>query len=211
MKTNQIIQGNALEELKKLPDNSVDLILTDPPYLKEFVHYYKILAKEGKRILKKGGFLFAYCGVEFLPRIIKDMGKYLTWFWLFEIKHNGPKPKMWNKKLFIGCKPVVIFTKGKPKKEFKWANNLYTGDKRDKGFHKWGQSIFFPLWIIERYTVKGDLVLDPFVGGGNIILASKLLDRNFLGFEIEEKFVRIANKRLEQTNLNDWGTLKTKL
>ena len=57
--------------------------------------------------------------------------------------------------------------------------------------------IELPRKFINLYTYKKDLVLDPFLGSGTTAVAAKLLERNFIGYEIEEKYIAIANNRLK--------------
>ena len=57
--------------------------------------------------------------------------------------------------------------------------------------------IELPQKFINLYTYKNDLVLDPFLGSGTTAVAAKLLERNFVGYEIEEKYITIANNRLK--------------
>jgi len=157
-----IIQGDARRVLPKLEASSIDLIFTDPPYTKESIGLYEVLAREARRLLKDGRYLFAYCGAEFLPEILRLMTPYLDWFWLFEIKHSQ-KPRMWGKRIMVGSKPVVAFTKGKPYR-LRWMCSLHTGERADKRYHKWGQHEGFAKKVIELLTDRGELVLDPFLG-----------------------------------------------
>ena len=57
--------------------------------------------------------------------------------------------------------------------------------------------IELPQKFINLYTYKNDLILDPFLGSGTTAIAAKLLNRNFVGYEIEEKYIAIANSRLK--------------
>ncbi len=61
----------------------------------------------------------------------------------------------------------------------------------------------FPLYIIQELikllTDRGDIVLDPFNGSGTTCIAAKSLDRNYIGIEINPKYVELAKKRLENT------------
>ena len=191
---------NATKALADIPENSVDLIFTDPPYPKEYVNLYGVLAKEAKRILKSGKYVFAYCGAHELPEIIKLMSPHLEWFWLFEIKHNGGYPRVWNKKILVASKPVVVFTKGKPA-QTKWICSLHSSERADKSYHKWGQSCGFPRKIIEMYTKEGDLVVDPFLGGGTTAKCCKELNRRFIGFDVDQKCLETTINRLKQEQL----------
>jgi len=53
-------------------------------------------------------------------------------------------------------------------------------------------------------TNEGDTVLDPFMGSGTTAVACKQLRRNFIGFELSQKYVDIANKRLSQETIFDY-------
>lgn len=189
-----LIQGDARKVLPKLRDASIDLIITDPPYTKDGICLYEPLAREGKRLLKNGRYLFAYCGAQFLPKALQLMTPHLDWFWLFEIKHSQGKPRMWSKKIMVGSKPVLAFTKGKPYR-LKWMCSLHSGEKMDKRYHKWGQHEGFIKKIVELLTNEGDVVLDPFLGGGTTMKVCQDLRRNCIGIEINPEHCEIVKKR----------------
>ena len=67
---------------------------------------------------------------------------------------------------------------------------------------KIGHPAPFPLELpqkfINLYTYKNDLILDPFLGSGTTAIAAKLLERNFVGYEIEEEYIQIAKNRLKK-------------
>ena len=58
--------------------------------------------------------------------------------------------------------------------------------------------IDLPQKFINLYTYKNDLILDPFLGSGTTAIAAKLLERNFVGYEIEEEYIEIAKNRLKK-------------
>ncbi|OPX28022.1 MAG: hypothetical protein B1H08_06715 [Candidatus Omnitrophica bacterium 4484_171] len=68
----------------------------------------------------------------------------------------------------------------------------------DEGFinHPTPKPKHFIKQIIEMTTLERDLILDPFIGSGSTAVASKQLNRKFIGFEIQEKYCRLANERL---------------
>jgi len=200
---------DAREGMAKLPSNSIDLIITDPPYLKDCIYLYGDLAREGERVLKEGSYLFAYCGAQFIPEILDLMKPYLDWFWLFEIKHMGGYPRFWSKKIMVGCKPVIVMTKGKPKR-LEWLANLHYDKGRDKRFHAWGQNTSFPRKVISVLTNNGDTILDPFVGGGTTAKVCKELDRKFIGFEVDSSLKKIIDNRLSQECLQNYITVSPK-
>lgn len=52
-------------------------------------------------------------------------------------------------------------------------------------------------WLVKLVSKENDIVLDPFMGSGTTLIASKILNRNYIGFEKEEEYIDIANKRFE--------------
>ena len=76
-------------------------------------------------------------------------------------------------------------------------------DIRDKETHPAVFPIALPKKCIQLFTHKGELVLDPFVGIGTTLIASKDLDRNAVGFDLKKEYVNFSKKRLEQKRLED--------
>lgn len=91
---------------------------------------------------------------------------------------------------------------------------VYAGSiKHKEGVYKVGTNkkihpAQHPIKLVTRsigFTTKeNEIVLDPFIGSGTTAVACKQLNRNFIGFEITEEYCVVANKRLEQGNLNGW-------
>ena len=192
-----IYVGDARELSRDIPDDSVDMIFTDPPYLKKYLHLYGWLAEEASRILRPGGWLFAYGAGDHLPDHLRRMGEHLDFFWVFVLQHHGGYPRMWHKKLMSGYKPVMVYTKGQPSLN-PWKATIHT-DKKDKRFHKWGQGVGLALKMIEMLTRPDDIVLDPMCGGGTTLAACKMLGRRWLAFEIVPKMAGEARERIRNT------------
>lgn len=178
-----------------VPDNSVDLIFTDPPYPKEFLYLYGWLARWASRVLKPGGWLFAYGAGEHLPTYFLSMAvNNLDYFWTFALLHHGGYPRMWHKRLMSGYKPVLVYTKGKPSYN-PWKSTAHS-DTMDKRFHEWGQGIGFPLKMIDMLTNNKSIIVDPCCGGGQVPAVCKTLGRKYLAFEINRDTVQIARSRV---------------
>ena len=60
------------------------------------------------------------------------------------------------------------------------------------------------MFLIKLSSNENDLILDPFMGSGTTAVACKQLNRNFIGFELSQKYCDIANNRLNQNNLKEW-------
>lgn len=194
----QIYTGDAKVLCKEIPDESIDLIITDPEYSKKYLPLYEWLSKMASKKLKEGGWVFAYGAAEHLPDEIQRMSQYLDYFWVFVLLHYHGYPRMWYKKLFSGYKPILVYTKGTPTIN-PWMSTVHS-DARDKRFHKWGQGEGFIIKMIEMLTAADHVILDPFVGGGTVPAVCKKVGRaNWLAFEIYPQIAEIARDRVQNT------------
>lgn len=78
-----------------------------------------------------------------------------------------------------------------------WEFNYEKRDVRDKSVHPATFPIALPRRLIEQFTHRGELVLDPFVGSGSTLLAARDTERNAVGFDLSEDYVRLCQKRLD--------------
>lgn len=82
-----------------------------------------------------------------------------------------------------------------------WQFNYEKRDIRDKNLHPATYPISLARKIIELFTHKGELVLDPFNGSGTTLVAARDVDRNAVGFDINEKYFKLSESRLSQGSL----------
>lgn len=181
----------------KIEAESIDLIITDPPYPKEYLNLYRDLAIYADRILKPGGSLFAMAGQSYLPQIMNLMNaEGLQYNWtLCYLTPGGQSPQIWQRKVNAFWKPILWYTKGKPTN---WIGDVVKSNvnDNDKAFHFWGQSVSGMSDLILKISQPGDTILDPFMGGGTTGVACILNLRNFIGIEIEKDSFLTAEKRL---------------
>lgn len=79
---------------------------------------------------------------------------------------------------------------------------VYEGrDIRDKNVHPATFPISLSKRVISLFTHEGELVLDPFVGSGTTLMAARDLNRNAIGFDLQEKYINLCVKRLGSNNL----------
>jgi len=220
LELNKIHCLDCLEELPKIEDNSIDCIITDPPYFigfnssakeggrQDYGNFtmlkplFSILFKEFERILKPDGRVFMFtdwrtypivniCASEFMRvsnLIVWDYGwikagtqfRFTHEFIVHATMHKAKSPKDRAMSDVWRIKPINFTT------------------KRNHPAEK-------PVEIIRRMlkecTEEGDLILDCFMGSGTTAIACKQLNRNFLGFEINQRYIDTYNSRLEQDNL----------
>jgi DNA modification methylase len=82
-----------------------------------------------------------------------------------------------------------------------WQIFYESRDTRDKNLHPATFPISLAKKVISLFTHEGELVLDPFVGSGTSLVAAQDLNRNAVGFDLQEKYVDLCAKRLASNNL----------
>lgn len=175
--------------------NSIDLILTDPPYPKEYLPLWGDLAKFAKEKLKDHGYLIAYSGQYHMPEVINYLISELDYIWTFCLYHVGNTQIVNNVNVMCRWKPILIFQKGRTK--FKQTIQDYVeSDQREKTHHDWQQGLPAIQKFIEHFTNPGDVVCDPFSGSGTTALACKNTGRSFIGSEIDTESYNVARRRL---------------
>lgn len=187
--------GDFRKVLNNIPNGSVKAIITDPPYHRVSLDCYSQLAEFAKEKLSENGFLACYAGQLYLPEVIKRLGEHLDYYWTIAMIHQGHTTLL--KPLNVVCewKPILIFQKGKRKSPKVFTDSLSNG-AREKGYHPWGQALQESISLIEYFTDRGDLVVDPFLGGGTCAVAALSIGRNFIGAEIDENNYNIVKARL---------------
>lgn len=198
---NQIYQGDISILSSKIPNNSIDLFFTDPPYHEHSTDTFFELGKLASEKLKPGGLCLAYSGQMHLPQAMIGISTFLSYWWLFAIRHNQGHLTIWNRNLWNDWKPVLVYAKpyddGSLPLAPDWVQDFNEGGGRDKRYHEWGQDASEATYWIEKLTEKDALICDPFVGGGAIPVACKLTNRRWIGCDVDEKAVLTARQRLE--------------
>lgn len=190
---------SGIESLREhLQPESVDFIITDPPYPKEYLGLYETLAELGDYALKPGGSLLAMIGQSYLPEIIEALGQHLTYHWVLSYQTPGGQAvQLWQRKVNTFWKPVLWYIKGKYTGD--WVGDVAKSNvnDNDKRFHDWGQSESGMADLIERFTDPGHLILDPFLGGGTTGLVAVKMKRGFIGSDKDETCIQTTLERLQ--------------
>jgi len=169
----------------RIPDNSVDLIFTDPPYDRAAIKLFDGLGEFANRVLRPGGSLVFYLGQIQLPEAIRILSTHLRYWWCCSCYHSGPTLLRMNEYGIInGWKPMLWFVKETRGDKETFINDVATGTK-EKSHHEWQQSESEALYFIEKLTKPGDLVVDPFCGGGTTPAVCEKVNRKWLAFEID--------------------------
>ena len=201
LKDFQLLNFSIAELKERLEPESVDFILTDPPYDKAGVPTFKELAHFAGKVLKRGGALIAMSGHAFLPEILKNLCDCpdIKYHWMLHYyMDRGPTARSYDPKIFSSTKPLFMFVKGKWQGE--WMNNTVKLSPRGESsndYHKWAQSPEGFKRILEKgFAAPGDVVCDPFLGGGASGLAALRHGCRFIGSDIDPECIKIAQGRL---------------
>ena len=193
----KLIRADIREGLPDIADNSVDFIITDPPYPKEYLPLYEDLSKVAARVLKDGGSLICMTGQSYLPDVINLLATKMTYHWSMCYLTPGQKTQLWQRHLHTSWKPLLWFVKGEYKGD--WiGDDVTTSPTNDKQFHEWGQSFGGMKDVIERLTYPNALILDPFLGGGTTGVVVLYCKRKFIGVDIEQSCIDTTLARLKE-------------
>lgn len=211
---NKITQGNCLDVLKEIPDQSVHLIVTDPPYcigassngIKSshldnhlMIPFFEQLAQEFQRVLTDEGAYYVYTDWRMYPLLYNPFSTYLRMDNLI----------VWNK-MGIACgtyyrsqHELVVYghkTQG--------VKRLFSGDQSDiwqykrvhprNKLHRAAKPVEMVERMITNSSKEGDIVLDCFCGSGTTAIAAINTNRNYIAIEIDPKMEKIADTRIAE-------------
>ncbi|GAH35650.1 unnamed protein product, partial [marine sediment metagenome] len=172
----------------------------DPPYDSKSVPLYKGLATLASRILEPGGSLICYCGHRLIRKVIEqfdDTG--LTFYWLAACIHTGQSVTLRTGEK-VTWKPMLWFVKGPERKNNgSLVEDSVVSEPSGKDHHEWEQGAAEAIYYIDKLTQHGDLVVDPFCGGGTTAVAADQLRRRCFTCDIEESCVQTAKERLRDS------------
>lgn len=243
MKLNKIYQEDCLSTLKKMKDDSVDLVVTSPPYnmnlrirkgeycsrqiVKEIStkytefsdnlpidEYNKLHTEVLQELLRVADLIFYNIQIVTGSKrsIFKMIGEFsdnlkeiIVWD-----KGNG-QPAMQQQVLNRRTELILVFEKDYPiSRQFRNRGQFKRGTLDDLWLIKRGKNVggenhgaVFPVelvsTILENFSKEGDVVYDPFMGTGTTAVVAKRLKRKFIGSEISQKYIDIAEERLKNS------------
>jgi len=188
--------GDFRSVLAGVADHSVDLIFTDPPYGETYLSLWSDLGKFANRVLKPGRLLVAYSGQYHLVEVIRMLCEHLSYIWLGGLKMRGPhKNIVQQRRIYNRCKPLLFFVAG-DYEPVEWIDDFFDDDRQEKDRFEWQQGVAPARYYIEKLTDPGQVVIDPFLGSGTTGEVAVVLDRTFIGAEINERMFSVAKRRI---------------
>ncbi len=209
----KIIHGECIEELRDMEENSVDLVVIDPPYFVPAQHYntrkafkrnfgdlgvmeffFKEVFKELTRVLKPTGCLYVFCDGQSYPIFYYHLYQYC----------KSVRPLIWNKKTSINGyhwrhqHELIIFAQMPENVKVPTGDGdilEYRAVKVGERIHPAQKPVDLLKRLIEKSSNEGDIVLDCFAGSGSLGDACKELKRNFILIEKELDYYRTIEKK----------------
>ena len=181
----------------EIDSESISLMMTDPPYGKEFLPLWNDLGAFAKRVLKPGGMLLTYSGNLYLPDILQMLGNHLQYVWPLAILHSGQKKVVYPVNINQSWKPILWYCKPPLQKYWSPFTDIFTGGQ-EKDLHKWQQSVEEAKYYLSHLCPPNAVVLDPMMGSGTVVLAAMQLGFNATGIEIDPAAYATAQERIKQ-------------
>jgi site-specific DNA-methyltransferase (adenine-specific)/modification methylase len=244
MKLNKIYQEDCLSTLKKMKDDSVDVVITSPPYnmnlrirngkycsrqivkeistkytefsdnlpIDEYNEFHTNVLKE---LLRVSDLIFYNIQIvtgskrsifKMIGEFSENLKEIIVWD-----KGNG-QPAMQQQVLNRRTELILVFEKDYPiSRQFRKRGEFKRGTLDDLWLIKRGKKVggenhgaVFPeelvSTILENFSKEDDIIYDPFMGTGTTAVVAKQLNRKFIGSEISQRYIEIAEERLKKTN-----------
>lgn len=197
---NQIVTGDARELAKAIPNESIDLIFTDPIY--DRIDDYRWLAKTAVRVLKPDRACLVWLVHSELQTVLNAMCSPLTFRWPIVHYKPGRVKNKFGAAGFCKWEPLLWFDRGKTKRPL-WADVFMTMPFQSRlgssPNHIWSKNPDAIAQPLDAFTQPNDIVLDPFTGGGTVPAVCKMLGRNYVACEIEPDVAEDARERVLNT------------
>lgn len=241
---NKIILGTS-ERMKEIPDRSVHLMVTSPPYnvskeydedlsLKEYLQLLRNVFAETHRVLAHGGRAcvnVANLGrkpyiplSDYISQLMIELGFRMRGEIIWAKGAGAGVSMAWgswrsasNPVLRDTHEYILVFSKGAFERRRQGGESTITREQ----FMEWTKSVWtfnpesakkvkhpapfpveLPYRLIQLYTFKGDVVLDPFMGSGSTAIAALKSERRFVGYETDPAYIKIAEKRIAACRRN---------
>ncbi len=213
--------GDCLEVMRYIPDNSVDMVIADPPYtmtkrgrscrpnwmrnnmgnnvFNGDIPDAKLWMGECYRVLKSETHFYTFCNTNDILNYLSSAEQ--VGFKLHNIITMIKDTGMPNRWYLKNCELILFFRKGKAKP----INDMTSRDwmqvvmpkQKDGKLHITQKPLDLITKLVTNSSQKGETVLDPFMGSGTTGVACNNAGRNFIGIEIDKDYFEKARKRLE--------------
>ena len=205
--SNSLLHGDCIELLSAMASNLVDFVLTDPPYLANY------LSRDGRRVpndsasdwvrpsfheiyrvLRWNRFCVSFYGWHKADKFLaawREVGFRVIGHLTF-IKHYASTERF----LRYQHENAYLLAKGNPQKPARSIPDVLEWKYTGNNLHPTQKPVSVLTPLVESFSNPRDLVLDPFCGSGSTLLAARELNRRFLGIELSKQYFDLAEHRL---------------
>ena len=181
---------------------SVDAIITDPPYPREYVHTYGELATFAAHALRPGGLLLAIASTPYMRDILNLMHvDGLEYRWMIAYYQQQARQQVHAARVSVQWKPWLAYTRTGGQPEGYSTDFIDSGphSAADKQRHHWGQTPAGIGAVIDEWLkAPGSLICDPFCGGGSTLVAAVRLGHRVIGADVDAGCVALTRKALQE-------------
>jgi DNA modification methylase len=210
MHTNTILHGDCTRILPQIPAESVNFILTDPPYLTRY------RPRDGRRVLNDDNDAWLMPAFAEMHRVLQADGFCFTFYgwphadrFMQAFRAAGFRPvghfaliKRYSSSVgYVRCRheTAYLLAKGNPlRPPDPLADIIEWQDGTGNRLHPTQKPVSILRPVIETYSASGGTVLDPFAGSGSALMAAKMLGRAYLGIELDAGHHATATRRLSR-------------
>nr|DAI83381.1 MAG TPA: adenine-specific methyltransferase [Caudoviricetes sp.] len=205
--------GDCLNIMGDIPDNSIDMVLTDPPYGMNYqsgrrktkaklitgdqdISFLDDLSRELYRVAKENTAHYIFCSYHNIDKFKQSFEKYfkikniLTW-----VKNNASMGDL-SADFAPKTEFILFLQKGRRNINGKRDSNVLEFKKTNNKLHPTQKPVDMIEFMISKFSDKGDVILDPFMGSGSTAVACINTNRSFIGIEIDNDYFNIAKERV---------------
>jgi adenine-specific DNA-methyltransferase len=204
---NQVIHGDCVTVLRSFPNASVDLVVTDPPYLTNYQprdgrhvandnndHWLRPAFLEIHRVLKPDRFCVSFYGWPWIDRFMRawkacGFRPVSHLVWVKEHCSREGYTRSYHEVAFL-------LAKGKPPRPVQPLRDVVPWQYTHNELHPTQKPVVGITPLIEAFSQAGDIVLDPFAGSGTTAVAARICQRQFILIEKVEHYCHVARERL---------------
>lgn len=216
----KLVHGDCLEVMKNIPDNSIDLIVTDPPYLINYSSKWNLKGNSGKpitgdndydlieksikemyRVLKSNSAAYIFCSpkrIDYFMKCCLDVGFIIknSIIWVKNNWTSGDLKGAYGQQYEI----IILLNKGRRYFNGKRLSDVWFFDRVafQHQFHPNEKPVKLLEQCILKHSDEGNIILDPFMGSGSTGIACLNTNRRFIGIEKNAKYYEIAIQRVKE-------------
>lgn len=212
--------GDCLEVMKSIPDNSIDLVLTDPPYGMSFQsnhreNKHKKIANDDNldwlpnlivelyRVCKHNTAHYMFCSYHKIDIFKQEIEKYFTLKNILVWEKNNTSMGDLKADFAPKIEFVLFFQKGRREINGTRDANIFKSRRTGNELHPTQKPVDICEYLISKFSNEKDTILDPFMGSGTTGVACKNINRNFIGIELNDEYYNISKERIENMKVQE--------